>query len=171
MNVLPTAFGISAIALALISAPAEARAKKAKWEIGKRIYAVAADNARYQSASLDFAPLPGAARKIDVPAGTAIIATFSAECAIFGSTSIHLNWVELQIRDNDRPIHDGPLALCADGGSTSHSLEVATRLEPGRHNIEVFWKIRKGNSDSLQALLDNWELTIQRAEGASLQAP
>ncbi len=135
----------------------------------KKFYTVVAEqNDNVQSIATVMTALPGANRTINIPAGgDAIIATFTAECALDRVDEIW-DWIQVEIRDNDVPMlptvgvtGQTPLAFCSGPNFESNSVQAVKRLEPGTHRIEVFYRVRPGlGGGTLSAWLDDWALTI-----------
>jgi hypothetical protein len=158
--------GASALLLSLGLAPTQAL--NVNGGAVTSMFASASDDPT-PAAPLAFAVVPGAGRTINIPAGAdTIIVTFTAECILFGNTDPSVNWVELEIRDNNVPIlptNDGgsPLALCSDTNYASHAVQVVKRLTAGSHVIRVYYRVEKGNDDNLAGYLDDWSFTILQA--------
>jgi hypothetical protein len=165
-NTLLGAFALL-LAAAILPGAASAATNVNGNAVTKVVARVSADIAQ---GTLTYAPLAGSVININVPAGgDTIIATFTAECLLAGNTDPGSNWVEMRIVDNGTPILptsniNTPLAFCSDKNSASHSVQVVKRLTPGAHKINVAWRIRKGNGDTLSASLDDWSFTILQAD-------
>jgi len=157
------AAGIIGLMLAGIAHTAEAASQTIVGNSVKKVYA--AVSADQTLGTADYTSLPGAARTISVPAGgDTIIATFTSECVLFGSSGAG-NWVEVQIRDNGTATAAAATTFCSDKFFGSHALRVAKHLPAGTHNIQVVWRVVKGvAADSLTGYLDDWALTVLQAE-------
>ncbi len=118
------------------------------------------------TATTAFKLLPGASHTMNVPpAGATVIVNFTAECSLSGNTAPKMNWVEVEIRDDDTPMSptgDGgdPVAFCSADGYSAHAISAVKRLSAGTHKIRVFFKVFKGNADVVTGSLDDWALTI-----------
>jgi hypothetical protein len=156
----------AALAISLAAVPSAHSANLTGGNI-KAVVAAVSDG--YAEGTETFAPLVGAARTITVPAGgDSVIATFTAECRMHGSTSSN-SWVAVEIRDNGvAMLPSGPSAsrgFCSDESYGSHQIRVIKRLSAGDHTISVAWRIVKNvSSDNVNATLDDWALTVLQAE-------
>ena len=161
-------FSASVLALSTLPHPAPAAPTFVDGGVAKHVYTAA--TADFQAGTLAYAPLAGAVRTINVPAGgDTIVVTFTAECVLKGSTDPEANWVEVLITDNAVPILPtnvgaDPLAMCSNENFTSAPVTAVKRLAPGSHTIRVSFKINKGNDDSLTAFLDDWSFVIEQFE-------
>ena len=161
-------FGATVLALSTLPFAASAAPTYVDGGVAKHVYTAA--NPDFQGGTFTYAPLAGAVRTINVPAGgDTIVVTFTAECVLNNSTDPTENWVELLITDNAAPIlptnvEATPLAICSSGNWTSASVMAVKRLTPGSHTIRVSWKINKGDNDSLTAFLDDWSFVIEQFE-------
>jgi hypothetical protein len=140
-------------------------------EVVIRTWAVTENTQRTRTEGA-FQPVPNANILVTVPAGRGpdlLIATFSGECRLFGTTD-NDDRVEIQIRDNNVPLPPTDdlvhgLSFCSEDRWAAHSAQALMRLSEGPHRIQVFWRlVDTGMNDVLTGWLDDYALVVLQSE-------